>query len=160
MAPKLLESYCVFLPYLQQLAVSLRAAALFIIQGVQLVLKLRIVVENKSHFFTTPEAAWEWIESTGRASGCTAERIVPVLRSKRNRVRRGRKRGDMRAETVTHAPDLEQLIQERREAIHSAAAIVPPRWHRSLRLKSRSHLVIDLSHQIDFRSWASPRARP
>ncbi|KAJ1164637.1 hypothetical protein NDU88_005072 [Pleurodeles waltl] len=38
-------------------------------------------------------------------------------------VRHGREGGDMRAEAVTHAPDLEQLIQERREAIHSAAAI-------------------------------------
>ncbi|KAJ1155952.1 hypothetical protein NDU88_008677 [Pleurodeles waltl] len=84
---------------------------------------LRIVAENKSHFFTTPEAAWEWLESTGRTSGCTAERNVPVLRSKRNRARRALKRGEVGAGPVTHALDLEQLIHERREAIHSAAAI-------------------------------------
>ncbi|KAJ1131404.1 hypothetical protein NDU88_009741 [Pleurodeles waltl] len=86
-------------------------------------LHLHIVAENKSHFFTTPEAAWEWLESTGRTSGCTAERNVPLLRSKHNRFRRGRKRGEVRAEPLTHAPDLEQLIQERKEVIHSAAAI-------------------------------------
>ncbi|KAJ1166856.1 hypothetical protein NDU88_007252 [Pleurodeles waltl] len=55
--------------------------------------------------------------------GCTVERNVPVLRSKRNRVRRVRKRGEVRAEPVTYTSDLEQLMQERREAIHSAAAI-------------------------------------
>ncbi|KAJ1144364.1 hypothetical protein NDU88_010663 [Pleurodeles waltl] len=51
------------------------------------------------------------------------ERNVPVLRSRRNRARRARRRGETRAGPVTRAPDLEQLIQERREAIHSTAAI-------------------------------------
>ncbi|KAJ1168926.1 hypothetical protein NDU88_000838 [Pleurodeles waltl] len=61
--------------------------------------------------------------AAGRASGRAAKRNVLVLRSKRNRARRARKRGEASAGPVTHAPDLEQLIQERREAIHSAAAI-------------------------------------
>ncbi|KAJ1188285.1 hypothetical protein NDU88_005047 [Pleurodeles waltl] len=84
---------------------------------------LRIVAENKSHFFTTREAAWEWLESTGRASGRTAERSVPTSRNRCSQVRHGLKGGDVRTEAVAHAHDLEQLIQERREAIHSAAAI-------------------------------------
>ncbi|KAJ1123494.1 hypothetical protein NDU88_001963 [Pleurodeles waltl] len=86
-------------------------------------IKLRVMAENKSHLFATPEAAWEWLESTGRASGGVAERAVPVPRGKRNRARRIRKRGEIRAGPVARAPDLEQLMQERREAIHSAAAI-------------------------------------
>ncbi|KAJ1083683.1 hypothetical protein NDU88_003838 [Pleurodeles waltl] len=52
-----------------------------------------------------------------------AERNVPVLRNKHNRARRARKRGEVRTGPVTCASDLEQLIQQRREAIHSAAAI-------------------------------------
>ncbi|KAJ1123679.1 hypothetical protein NDU88_002147 [Pleurodeles waltl] len=74
---------------------------------------------NESHFLTTPEASWEWLESTGRTSGHTAERSVLAWQNRRSRVRGG----DMRAKAVAHAPDLEQLIQERREAIHSAATI-------------------------------------
>ncbi|KAJ1083663.1 hypothetical protein NDU88_003818 [Pleurodeles waltl] len=67
--------------------------------------------------------AWEWLESTGSAAGCTPEQNVPVLRRKRDRARCTQKRGEVRAGPVACAPDLEQLIQERREAIHSAAAI-------------------------------------
>ncbi|KAJ1192936.1 hypothetical protein NDU88_002242 [Pleurodeles waltl] len=85
--------------------------------------ELRVVAENKSHFFSTPEAAWEWLESTGRASGFAVERNAPVLRSKRSRARHAPKRGEVRVGPVTHAPDLEQLMRERREAIHSTAAI-------------------------------------
>ncbi|KAJ1110426.1 hypothetical protein NDU88_007778 [Pleurodeles waltl] len=84
---------------------------------------LRIVAETKSHFFATPEAAWEWHESSGLASGGAAERAVPLPRDKRSRARRIRRRGEIRSGPVACAPDLEQLIQERREAIHSAAAI-------------------------------------
>ncbi|KAJ1211028.1 hypothetical protein NDU88_006390 [Pleurodeles waltl] len=84
---------------------------------------LRVVAENKSHFFATPEAAWEWLESTGLASGVAVERTVPVPRGKRSWARRVRRRGEIRAGPLACAPDLEQLIQERREAIHSAAAV-------------------------------------
>ncbi|KAJ1192016.1 hypothetical protein NDU88_001328 [Pleurodeles waltl] len=85
--------------------------------------ELRVMAENKSHFFATPEAAWEWLESTGLASGGAAERTVPVPGSKRSRARHVRRRGEVRAGSVTCAPDLEQLIQERSEAIHSATTI-------------------------------------
>ncbi|KAJ1113598.1 hypothetical protein NDU88_001840 [Pleurodeles waltl] len=85
--------------------------------------KLRVMAENKSHFFTTPEAAWEWLESSGLASSGVADRTVPVPRGKRSRTRRVRRIGETRAGPVACTPDLEQLIQERREAIHSAAAI-------------------------------------
>ncbi|KAJ1112650.1 hypothetical protein NDU88_000911 [Pleurodeles waltl] len=70
------------------------------------------------------QAAWEWLESTGRISSCAAERNVPVLGSKHNRARRTQKRGEVRAGPVARAPDLEHLMQEKREAIHSAAAII------------------------------------
>ncbi|KAJ1087724.1 hypothetical protein NDU88_000889 [Pleurodeles waltl] len=53
--------------------------------------------------------------SEGQASGSATERAVPVPRGKRSRARRIRRRGEIR--------DLKQLMQERREAIHSAAAI-------------------------------------
>ncbi|KAJ1124755.1 hypothetical protein NDU88_003204 [Pleurodeles waltl] len=46
-----------------------------------------------------------------------------MLRSKRSQARHAQKRSEINAGPGTHAPDLEQLIQERREAIHSAAAI-------------------------------------
>ncbi|KAJ1164942.1 hypothetical protein NDU88_005374 [Pleurodeles waltl] len=81
------------------------------------------LVENKLHFFATPEAAWEWLEASGLASGGAVERTVPVPRGKRSRTRRVQRRGETRAGPVACAPDLEQIIQERREAIHSAAAI-------------------------------------
>ncbi|KAJ1156406.1 hypothetical protein NDU88_009125 [Pleurodeles waltl] len=85
--------------------------------------KLRIVAENKSHFFSTPEAAWEWFEVTGHTSGGVEGRKVQVPRSKCSRARRAWRRGDAGMRSATHAPDLEQLMQERREAIHSAATI-------------------------------------
>ncbi|KAJ1123437.1 hypothetical protein NDU88_001906 [Pleurodeles waltl] len=48
------------------------------------------------------------------------EGVQARMRSRASRVRRG---GELRAGPVACAPDLEQLMQERREAIHSAAAI-------------------------------------
>ncbi|KAJ1123112.1 hypothetical protein NDU88_001585 [Pleurodeles waltl] len=51
------------------------------------------------------------------------ERNPPASRNRRGRARRGRKGSGANVEAVAHAPDLEQLIQERREAIQSAAAI-------------------------------------
>ncbi|KAJ1105452.1 hypothetical protein NDU88_002858 [Pleurodeles waltl] len=42
---------------------------------------------------------------------------------RRGRTRRARRRGEPWADRTTRAPDLEQLIQERREAIQSTAAI-------------------------------------
>ncbi|KAJ1158077.1 hypothetical protein NDU88_010771 [Pleurodeles waltl] len=51
------------------------------------------------------------------------ERNPPAPRSRRSRARRGRKGSGVTAEAAAHAPDLEQLIQERREAIQSSAAI-------------------------------------
>ncbi|KAJ1154253.1 hypothetical protein NDU88_007007 [Pleurodeles waltl] len=44
-------------------------------------------------------------------------------RSGCRRTRRARRKGETRASPVTCAPDLEQLMQERREAIQSAVAI-------------------------------------
>ncbi|KAJ1123047.1 hypothetical protein NDU88_001520 [Pleurodeles waltl] len=70
-----------------------------------------------------PEAAWKWLESTGRVSGREVERNPPASKSRRSRARRGRKGGGVTTEVAVHAPDLEQLIKERREAIQSAAAI-------------------------------------
>ncbi|KAJ1184349.1 hypothetical protein NDU88_001157 [Pleurodeles waltl] len=68
-------------------------------------------------------AAWEWLESTGRIKGREAERNPPASKSRRSRERHGRKGGSVTTETASHAPDLEQLIQERREALQSAVAI-------------------------------------
>ncbi|KAJ1156110.1 hypothetical protein NDU88_008835 [Pleurodeles waltl] len=51
------------------------------------------------------------------------ERNPSASKSRRSRVRRGRKGGGATTEVAAHAPDLEQLIQEQREAIQSAAAI-------------------------------------
>ncbi|KAJ1216607.1 hypothetical protein NDU88_004208 [Pleurodeles waltl] len=51
------------------------------------------------------------------------EQAVPVPQGKHSRARRVRRRGEIRAGPVACASDLEQLMQERREAIHSAAAI-------------------------------------
>ncbi|KAJ1090746.1 hypothetical protein NDU88_003875 [Pleurodeles waltl] len=84
--------------------------------------KLCFMAENKSHFFATPEAAWEWLESMGLVLCGAAERTVPVPRGKHSRARRVLRRGEVHTGPVTHAPDLEQLIQERREVIHSVAA--------------------------------------
>ncbi|KAJ1174663.1 hypothetical protein NDU88_006483 [Pleurodeles waltl] len=81
--------------------------------------KLHIIADNKTHFFTTPEAAWHWLESTGRVSGREAERHPPASQNKRGRVRLRRRRRAGTAEATAHAPYLEQLIQERQ----SAAAI-------------------------------------
>ncbi|KAJ1096126.1 hypothetical protein NDU88_001270 [Pleurodeles waltl] len=67
--------------------------------------------------------AWEWLESTGCASGRSEGRKVQVSRSKRSLARRAWKRGEDSEGPAAHAPDLEQLVQERREVIHSAAAI-------------------------------------
>ncbi|KAJ1218377.1 hypothetical protein NDU88_005957 [Pleurodeles waltl] len=50
----------------------------------------------------------------GCATGRVTEQSVPMLRSKRSRARRARKRSKINAGPGTHAPDLEQLIQERR----------------------------------------------
>ncbi|KAJ1117917.1 hypothetical protein NDU88_006113 [Pleurodeles waltl] len=69
------------------------------------------------------QVEWEWLESTGRASGREVERNPPTSKSRRSRARRGRKGGGVTTEAATHAPDLEQLIQERREALQSAAAL-------------------------------------
>ncbi|KAJ1164278.1 hypothetical protein NDU88_004723 [Pleurodeles waltl] len=54
-------------------------------------------------------------------SGVT-EQTVPVPRGRRSRTRRVQRRGEAQANPVTCTSDLEQLKQERREAIHSAAA--------------------------------------
>ncbi|KAJ1159292.1 hypothetical protein NDU88_011959 [Pleurodeles waltl] len=62
-------------------------------------------------------------ESTGRSSGGAEERRMQVPHSKRSRARRAQRRGGAGVRYATHAQDLEQLIQERREAIHSAATI-------------------------------------
>ncbi|KAJ1166643.1 hypothetical protein NDU88_007042 [Pleurodeles waltl] len=51
----------------------------------------------------------------GEALACVAEQAQPG--------RRGCRRGAGTAKAVAHAPDLEQLIQERCEALQSAAAI-------------------------------------
>ncbi|KAJ1097704.1 hypothetical protein NDU88_002821 [Pleurodeles waltl] len=51
------------------------------------------------------------------------ERNPPASRNRRSRARRGCKGSSVNVEAAAHAPDLEQLIQERREAIKSAAAI-------------------------------------
>ncbi|KAJ1091195.1 hypothetical protein NDU88_004322 [Pleurodeles waltl] len=53
----------------------------------------------------------------------TAERPTSMPWARRDRTRRARRKGEARAGRTTRAPDLEQLIQERREAIQSAAAI-------------------------------------
>ncbi|KAJ1207422.1 hypothetical protein NDU88_002813 [Pleurodeles waltl] len=56
----------------------------------------------------------------------------PASQNKRGWVRRGRRRGVVTAEAAAHAPDLEQLIHERREALQSAAAIgASPRVSKS-----------------------------
>ncbi|KAJ1116315.1 hypothetical protein NDU88_004530 [Pleurodeles waltl] len=120
---------------------------------------VRVVAENKSHFFATPEAAWEWLESTGRASGGATERAAPVPRGKRNRAKRVRRRADIRAGPVACAPDLEQLMQERRAAIHSLRLSAHPRWRQSRTLNFPSRPVIDLSRRIASRSWDSSGAR-
>ncbi|KAJ1210063.1 hypothetical protein NDU88_005431 [Pleurodeles waltl] len=65
------------------------------------------------------EAAWDWLESTGRE----AERHPSGSKNKHSWVWHGRRRGVVTAEAAAHAPDLEQLIQERREALQSAVAI-------------------------------------
>ncbi|KAJ1119236.1 hypothetical protein NDU88_007422 [Pleurodeles waltl] len=44
-------------------------------------------------------------------------------RAKRTRNKRDRRRNTIYAETTKCTPDLEQLIQERREVIHTAAAM-------------------------------------
>ncbi|KAJ1180761.1 hypothetical protein NDU88_005978 [Pleurodeles waltl] len=44
-------------------------------------------------------------------------------RAKRTRNKRDLRRNTTHAETTTCAPDLEPLLQERREAIHTAAAM-------------------------------------
>ncbi|KAJ1155377.1 hypothetical protein NDU88_008107 [Pleurodeles waltl] len=49
----------------------------------------------------------------GRVSSREVERHPPALQIKRGRGRHGRRRGASTAEAVAHAPDLEQLIQER-----------------------------------------------
>ncbi|KAJ1109199.1 hypothetical protein NDU88_006563 [Pleurodeles waltl] len=59
----------------------------------------------------------------GRVSGREAERLPHASQNKHGQGRRSRRRGAGTAEAVAHAPDLEQLIQERREALQSAAAI-------------------------------------
>ncbi|KAJ1123081.1 hypothetical protein NDU88_001554 [Pleurodeles waltl] len=78
------------------------------------------------------EAAWEWLESTGRVSGREAERHPPAPQNKRSRRRRSQRKGAGTAEAVAHAPDLEQLKQERREALQLAVAIgTSPRMSES-----------------------------
>ncbi|KAJ1219228.1 hypothetical protein NDU88_006797 [Pleurodeles waltl] len=57
------------------------------------------------------------------SSGRAVERNPPVSKSKRGRVSRGCRQNSVTAEAAAHAPDLEQLIQEQREALQSAAAI-------------------------------------
>ncbi|KAJ1217846.1 hypothetical protein NDU88_005433 [Pleurodeles waltl] len=86
-------------------------------------IRLRIITENKSHFFATPEAAWKWLESMGRIKGRDVEGNPPAPRSGHTRMRRGRRVGGATAENAKHAPDMEQIIQERREALQSAAAV-------------------------------------
>ncbi|KAJ1127785.1 hypothetical protein NDU88_006178 [Pleurodeles waltl] len=85
--------------------------------------KLQVVEDNKTHFFLTPEAAWQWLESTGLTSGGTPEGTGPAPRAKRSRTRRDRRRSTTHTGPTKCAPNLEQLIQERREAIHTAAAM-------------------------------------
>ncbi|KAJ1155915.1 hypothetical protein NDU88_008640 [Pleurodeles waltl] len=51
------------------------------------------------------------------------ERNPPAPKSRHSRARCVRKGGGVTTEAATHAPDLEHLIQERREAIQSEAAI-------------------------------------
>ncbi|KAJ1206349.1 hypothetical protein NDU88_001756 [Pleurodeles waltl] len=67
--------------------------------------------------------AWEWLESTVHAAGRAAERPVLTERNRCSRARRARKRSEIQAGPGAHAPDLEQIIQERREALHSTAVI-------------------------------------
>ncbi|KAJ1208983.1 hypothetical protein NDU88_004362 [Pleurodeles waltl] len=67
--------------------------------------------------------AWEWLESSGLSSGGVPERAGPTPRAKRSRNRRDRRRNTTHAGLSKCAPDLEQLIQERRKAIHTAAAM-------------------------------------
>ncbi|KAJ1082822.1 hypothetical protein NDU88_002987 [Pleurodeles waltl] len=69
------------------------------------------------------ETAWEWLESSGLDTSGAAERPASLPRGRRGRTRRARRKGEIWASRVTRAPDLEQSIQERREAIQSAAAI-------------------------------------
>ncbi|KAJ1163725.1 hypothetical protein NDU88_004178 [Pleurodeles waltl] len=51
------------------------------------------------------------------------QRQKPTPRAKRSRTRRDRRRNATHTGPMKCAPDLEQLIQERREAIHTAATI-------------------------------------
>ncbi|KAJ1192549.1 hypothetical protein NDU88_001856 [Pleurodeles waltl] len=68
-------------------------------------------------------AAWEWLESTGLSTGDTLERAEQAPRAKRSRNKRDRKRNTTYTGPTKCAPDLEQLIRERREAIHTATAM-------------------------------------
>ncbi|KAJ1081671.1 hypothetical protein NDU88_001849 [Pleurodeles waltl] len=45
-------------------------------------MQLRVVAENKSHFFATPEAASEWLESSGLASGAQLNGLGRYLEAK------------------------------------------------------------------------------
>ncbi|KAJ1207923.1 hypothetical protein NDU88_003313 [Pleurodeles waltl] len=52
-----------------------------------------------------------------------AEGARPAPRAKHSQTRRDRRRNEAHTGPTNCAPDLEQLIQERREAIHTAATI-------------------------------------
>ncbi|KAJ1106551.1 hypothetical protein NDU88_003952 [Pleurodeles waltl] len=108
--------------------------------------KLRIVAEGKAHFFTMPEAAWEWLESMGRVSGWEKERNPPALRNRCGRARRSRKGSGANVEAAAHAPDVEQLIQERQLL-------------RNQRLRLHSLLVKGRPGRTDSQSWAFRNAR-
>ncbi|KAJ1202096.1 hypothetical protein NDU88_005898 [Pleurodeles waltl] len=65
------------------------------------------------------EAAWEWLESTGRISGRELEKNLAAPRSRRIRAKRARRTHDVTPERVKHVPDPEQIIQELREALQA-----------------------------------------
>ncbi|KAJ1083869.1 hypothetical protein NDU88_004024 [Pleurodeles waltl] len=81
--------------------------------------------------------------------------------AKRSRNRRDQRRNTTHAGSTKCAPDLEQLIQERREAIHTAAAMgaFPPRA-RGQTQNSHSRPATILSHRIAYWSRALPGGPP
>ncbi|KAJ1130386.1 hypothetical protein NDU88_008739 [Pleurodeles waltl] len=77
----------------------------------------------RPHSGGASKRAWPFGGLERHSPGREAERNPPASKSKRGRVRRGHRRGGAAAEAAAHAPDLEQLIQERRKALQLAAAV-------------------------------------
>ncbi|KAJ1092215.1 hypothetical protein NDU88_005327 [Pleurodeles waltl] len=85
--------------------------------------RLRVVDDSATHFFGTPEAVWDWLESTDLISQLDPDIDSPIVWDLQSHEQRHGKKWVAASREVRHAPDLEQIVQERQNALQSAAAI-------------------------------------